>query len=53
MINDLITYMTEKANKLAQNDPNRKKLAELRQKMSEKCMEDEECGGSRGEYDEE
>lgn len=38
MINDLITYMTEKANKLAQNDPNRKKLAELRQKMSEKCI---------------
>jgi len=38
MVNDLIAYMTEKANRLAQNDPNRKKLAELRQKMSEKCI---------------
>ena len=38
MINDLIAYMTEKSNKLAQNDPNRKKLAELRQKLSEKCI---------------
>lgn len=38
MLNDLIAYMTEKSNKLAQNDPNRKKLAELRQKLSEKCM---------------
>ncbi len=36
MNDDLITYMKGKAEKLSQNDPNKKKMADLRDKLLQK-----------------
>ena len=36
MNDDLINYMKAKAEKISQNDPNKKKMAELRDKLLQK-----------------